>query len=92
VHNLDFDGKVDGLFCNKGADCDVTLDDAVLMARPLGLHERAQASNRRKANIPIQTTEQAIGHGIPGVTGSDHKTAIAGNRITKTFERIAEGD
>jgi hypothetical protein len=90
VHQSDFEGVLDGLFMPKGADEVITYDDCMLVARPMYLQQKSQQVQFREARRPVQVTEQAIGHGIPGVTGSDHVTALRGNQIKKTVVNIPD--
>lgn len=87
VHQEDFDGVLDGLFMPKGKnDGPITVDDCMLVARPLSLHSKAERAQRRDANLPLQIAEEQIGHGIPGVTGSTGPGVR--NTIKKTVERV----
>ena len=88
VHQSDFDGVLDGLFMPKGHDDVITVDDCMLVVRPLEIQKKARQLERRTARLPVQTAEEQIGTGIPNVTGSDHVTATRGNMIKKTMERI----
>lgn len=88
VHQSDFDGLLDGMFMSKGIDDVITVEDCMLVARPVEIHRKAKQAERREANRPVQIAEEQIGHGIPGVTGGDHPTAIRGNSIKKTMERV----
>lgn len=88
VHQSDFDGLLDGDFMPKGHDDVITVDDCMLVARPSQLQAKAKAAERREASRPLQITEDQLGHGIPGVTGSDHPTATRGNSIKRTMERV----
>jgi hypothetical protein len=86
VHQSDFDGILDGLFMPKGQDDAIGVDDCLLVARPVALHQKSRRAMDRDAALPLQISEEQIGRGIPGVTGSDHKTV--NNRIKKTLERV----
>jgi hypothetical protein len=88
VHQSDFDGMLDGDFMPKGLDDVIVVDDCMLVARPIEIHNKAKAMERRMANSPLQITEEQLGRGIPGVTGSDHPSATRGNMIKKHIERI----
>jgi len=89
VFQSDFDGLFDGMFMPKGDDSrPITVDDCMLVIRPVELQEKAYRAMRRDANLPLQIAEEQIGHGIPGVTGSTHPTALMGNRIKKSMERV----
>lgn len=88
VHQSDFDGLLDGMFLPKGRDEVITVGDCMLVARPTELHAKAKMLERAEARRPLQIAEEQLGHGIRGVTGSDHPTAVRGNVIKKTMERI----
>lgn len=86
VHQSDFDGLLDGMFMPKGQDDVITVDDCMLVARPVEIHEKARRSRDRDAVRPLQITEEQLGHGIPNVTGSNHKSV--NNSIKKSVERV----
>lgn len=86
VHQSDFDGMLDGLFMPKGTDDAITVDDCLLVARPAEVQKKARAAERREAGRPLQVAEEQLGHGIPGVTGSSHKSVQ--NSIKRSMERI----
>lgn len=86
VYQSDFDGILDGLFLSKGIDEAITVEDCLLVARPAEIQKKARLAMNRSANHPMQVTEEQIGHGIPGVTGSGHKSVR--NTINKSIERI----
>ena len=88
VHQSDFDGMLDGMFMPKGRDEVITVGDCMLVARPVEIHAKARMMERAEARRPLQIAEEQIGHGIPGVTGSDHPTATRGNHIKKSMERV----
>jgi len=88
VSQSDFDGLLDGMFMSKGIDDVITVDDCMLVARPTEIQKKARASERREASRPLQIAEEQLGHGIPGVTGSTHPTALRGNQIKKSLERV----
>lgn len=86
VYQSDFDGVLDGMFLSKGLDQPITVEDCLLVARPAEIQKKARVVMNRTANYPMQVTEDQIGHGIPNVTGSGHKSVK--NSINKTIERI----
>lgn len=88
VHQSDFDGMLDGMFMSKGIDEPIAVEDCLLVARPAEIQTKARAAQRREAARPLQIAEEQLGHGIPNVTGSDHATALRGNQIKKSMERI----
>jgi hypothetical protein len=75
------------LFLPHGVDEVVTVDDCMLVARPMAIQQRARQALIRDANVPLEIKRQEIGHGIP-VPGGSHKTATAGNKINVTMERV----
>jgi hypothetical protein len=86
IHQSDFDGILDGMFMPKGADTQITVDDCMLVARPTEIQKKATRQQAREAAMPLQIAEEQLGHGIPGVTGSNHKSVQ--NSIKRTFERV----
>jgi hypothetical protein len=87
VHQSDFDGILDGMFMSKGIDdFPIAVEDCLLVARPTELQKKSKVAMSRDARLPLQIAEEQIGHGIPGVTGSNHKSVR--NTINKTTERI----
>lgn len=88
VHQTDFDGIMDGMFMSKGMDEPITVEDCLLVARPAELQKKARVSEKREAVRPLQIAEEQIGHGIPGVTGSDLREKGVNNTIKKGYERI----
>jgi hypothetical protein len=89
VHQSDFGGILDGMFMSKGLDdFPIAVEDCLLVARPADLQKRAKKGMDRDAVMPLQIAEEQIGHGIPGVTGSNLKNKGVRNAINKTTERI----
>lgn len=88
VHQSDFDGLLDGMFMSKGVDDAIVVDDCLLVARPAEIQKKARVAAERDSRRPLQIAEEQLGHGIPGVTGSDHPTATRGNYAKKTMERV----
>ncbi len=86
VSQSDFDGVLDGMFMSKGVDDVITVDDCMLVARPTEIQKKARVAERREASRPLQIAEEQLGHGIPGVTGSNHKSVS--NSIKKSMERV----
>lgn len=86
VHQSDFDGLLDGRFMSKGIDEPIVVDDCMLVARPVEIHEKAKRAMKKDANLPLQIKEEQLGHGIPNVTGSTHKSVR--NSINKSLERV----
>ena len=86
VSQSDFDGLLDGMFMSKGVDDVITVDDCMLVARPAEIQKKSKMAERREAGRPLQIAEEQLGHGIPGVTGSNHKSV--NNSIKRTMERV----
>lgn len=86
VHQSDFDGLLDGMFLSKGIDDVITVDDCMLVARPAEIQAKAVRAMKVDATRPLQIAEEQLGHGIPGVTGSNHKSVQ--NSIKRTMERV----
>jgi hypothetical protein len=90
VYQSDFDGVLNGLFMPKNnEDTPIVVDDCMLVARPIAIQSKAERARNRDANLPLQISQEQIGQGIPGVTGATHPTALMGNKIKMTRERIA---
>lgn len=87
VHQSDFEGILDGVFMPKGHDDVIGVEDAMLVARPMAIHKKSLQKQRRDAKEPIQITEAQLGIGLP-VTGGDHPSARAQNRINRSWERV----
>jgi len=87
VYQSDFDGLLDGMFMPKGLDDVIGVEDAMLVARPMALHQKAKAREERNAREPISIKETELGAGI-NVPGGNHPSATRQNRINRTVERI----
>jgi hypothetical protein len=75
------------MFMSKGIDdFPIAVEDCLLVARPTELQKKSKVAMVRDARLPLQIAEEQIGHGIPGVTGSNHKSVR--NAVNKTTERI----
>ena len=86
VHQSDFGGLLNGDFMPKNQDDVITVDNCMLMFRPVQLHQKARRAMDRDAALPLQISEEQIGRGIPGVTGGDHKSVR--NQVKRTLERV----
>lgn len=86
VYQSDFDGLLDGMFLSKGIDDVIMVDDCMLVARPAEIQVKARREQMREAGRPLQIAEEQLGHGIPGVTGSNHRSVQ--NSIKRTMERV----
>jgi hypothetical protein len=90
VHSEDFDGRFNGRFMAKDAQGEITMDDAVLMARPLEMTVKAKKKEYRQAREQVMIKEAALTSGAEiNASGATHPTAIASNRINRTYERLA---
>jgi hypothetical protein len=88
VHQLDFDGLLNGDFMPKGVDDPIIVDDCILMVRPVQIQAKAKMMERREANSRVQTIEAQMKTTGINVSGGNHPTATRGNMINKTVERI----
>lgn len=86
VHQSDFDGLLDGMFLSKGVDDVITVEDCMLVARPADIQKKAVRAAALEAQRPLQIAEEQLGHGIPGVTGSNAPGVR--NFVKRTTERI----
>jgi hypothetical protein len=87
VHASDFDGLLDnGRLVPKGVDEFIEVGDCVLVARPMALHDKAKRAEQLLANEQLQLPRQMAQHGVPGVTGSDHRTVK--NQINIHMDRV----
>jgi hypothetical protein len=80
VHTSDFDGFLDGDFNEKGMDDVITVDDCMLVARPMAIHEKTKRLEYRAAQEPLETVQRTMKYGIPGVTGADDRQAKSKNK------------
>jgi len=83
----DLGGKLDYLAPEVGLGDAIVTGGQTLMCRPLAIHEKARAAERRAAMEPLAASKQMLIEGV-GVPGGDHPTARGGNRINVTRERI----
>jgi len=91
VLSQDFNGWGDGQFdCKKGQDVPVTRENLVLVARPLEFSIKARQADMRRAQEQANLKQSSLMSGqMPGVTGASHKSALAVNKISKSWERVA---
>lgn len=87
VYQSDFDGVLDGMFLPKGIDDVIGVEDAMLVARPMAIHQKSKAREAAMAREPVQIKEAELGAGI-NVPGGNHPTATRQNRISRSVERI----
>lgn len=89
VYQDDFDGQFNGRFMLKGQDGEINLDGMVLMARPKQLTDAAERREKRKAFEQVAIKEQALTGGeLPVTLDAGHKSALATNKINRSYERI----
>lgn len=86
VHQSDFDSALDGMFLSKGVDEIITVDDCMLVARPLAIHEKAKAKDQRAADYQANLPITMLKDGVPRVSGARHPTIR--NQINVSMERI----
>jgi hypothetical protein len=91
VHQEDFDGRFDGMFMPKGNDGEINNGGLVLMARPKEITDEATRKDNMRAKQQLAIKEAALrGGDIPGVTlDTGHKSALAANKVSRSWERIA---
>lgn len=91
VHGEDFDGRFNGMFMPKDLEGEINNGGLVLMARPQELTEAAEKEDLRKAREQLMIKEAALRGGeLPGVTlDTTHRTALASNKVSRSYERIA---
>lgn len=87
VHGGDFDGVLDGMFLPKGDTEVIGVEECMLVARPMALHQKARERDARAAEGPVKIQKQAVIDGI-NATGGSHPTALRGNKINREWERI----
>lgn len=93
VLTTDFDGRYRH-FMPEQHTGEIEVDGLVLMARPKRFSERAKALEDRAANEKVQIKErQLMGGELEGVKfDTQHASALAVNRIGKSYETIAVPD
>jgi hypothetical protein len=87
VNGTDFDGILDGLFMPKGTDDTICVEDCMLVARPIAIHEKAKARDRRAADEPLRIKVAELGAGL-NIPGGNHPTATRQNKISISREGI----
>jgi hypothetical protein len=86
VHASDFDGIFnDGFFVPKDADEVIQVDDCLLVARPMGLHEKAKKEDRALANERLEAPMRTVREGI-NATGGRHVSVR--NQINVYEDRV----
>ncbi|HEY6258212.1 MAG TPA: hypothetical protein VIY51_20715 [Xanthobacteraceae bacterium] len=88
VQRGDLGGKLDHLLPADSAEGDnILVGGLQLMCRPLAIHEKARARDRRASAEPIEASRQMLVEGVD-VPGGGHPSATRQNRINRTVERI----
>lgn len=78
-----------GLFTPKGFEGYIEYDGLVLMEKPEELCRITEAREFQKARAQVNAKEQQLRGGDVGTTlDGRHKSALASNKINKTYERI----
>jgi hypothetical protein len=60
----------------------------MLVARPVEIHRKAKQFEKAQAAEKLDNVAAMVNGGMPGVTGSRHKSALGYNRANRTVERI----
>lgn len=86
----DVDGRFDHRFQTIKDNEQFTVDGTVgLMYRPVELHKKSQANELRAAREQVSIKEQMLkGGDLQTTLDSRHPTAVASNKISKSYERI----
>lgn len=87
VHDSDFDGVLDGLFMPKGTGDVICVEDCMLVVRPIAIHDKSKARDKRNADEPLRIKVAELGAGL-NIPGGNHPTATRGNKITISREGI----
>ncbi len=78
-----------GLFTPKGYEGQIEYDGLVLMEKPEELCRQTEAREFMKARSQVQAKEAQLKGGDLGTSlDSRHKSALASNKISKSYERI----
>lgn len=83
LHQADLDGLFNGDFMQKNAAGEINVGGQVLAIRPVEIHRKSKAAEKRAADEPLEIKRAELRGGIPGVSGSDHPTALRGNTINR---------
>jgi hypothetical protein len=88
----DFDGKFDGRWTPPGHTGPIEIDGMILVARDARWSRKAKEDDMRKAHMALAVKEQQLRGGqIEGVGmdgGAQHPSALASNKIRKSYERL----
>lgn len=83
----------DGVWMPKGYQGEINMEGSVLMERPAEYTKMASDHDKRKAREQVWIKEQQLRGGDVGTTlDSQHKSAIASNKIKKTYEAYTVPD
>jgi hypothetical protein len=92
VHGDDFGGKFSGRWTPVVHKGPIEIDGMILVARDARWSAKAKEDDRRKAQMALAVKEQQLRGGqIEGVSmdgGSRHPSALASNKIRKSYERL----
>lgn len=83
----------DGVWTPKGYQGEINMEGSVLMERPAEYTKMAEDHNKRKAREQVWIKEQQLRGGDVGTTlDGSHKSAVASNKINKTYEPLRVPD
>jgi hypothetical protein len=92
VRGNDFEGRFDGRWTPPGHTGPIEIDGMILVARDARWSKKAKEDDMRKAQMALAIKEQQLRGGqIEGVGfdgGSQHPSALALNKIRKSYERL----
>jgi hypothetical protein len=81
----------DGMWMPKGYQGEINVDGLVLMERPAEYTKMAHDHDKRKAREQVWIKEQQLRGGDVNVTlDGKHKTAVASNKIRKSYEPLLQ--
>jgi 3',5'-cyclic AMP phosphodiesterase CpdA len=93
VHAADFAGRFEGRWTPPGHEGPIEVDGMILCARDARWSEKARKDDARKAQLALAVKEaQLKGGQIEGVSmdgGARHPSALASNKIRKSYERLS---
>jgi len=83
----------DGIWMPKGYDGEINVEGLVLMERPIEYTKMAQDHDKRKAREQVWIKEQQLRGGDVNTTlDGRHRSALASNKINKSYEPIQVPD
>ena len=71
-----------------GPDDPIKRGGLVLMACPKEIRKESERMDKLEAADAIAGTEKYKIHGVPGAMGRDHPTALATNKVERSWERL----